>query len=56
MNSFKSRAGKSFRAMTTAGECAVMPIGTKSVSGSYLTFGVSTGAATCEPMAAASRV
>ena len=55
-NSFRSFAGKSFRAITTAGEWAVMPIGTKSTSGSYLTFGVSTGAATSEPMAAAKRV
>ena len=55
-NSFKSFAGKSLRAITTAGACAVMPIGTKSTTGSYLTLGVSTGAATCEPMAAASRV
>ena len=28
MNSFRSFAGKSFRAITTAGECAVKPIGT----------------------------
>ena len=55
-NSFRSFAGKSFRAIMTAGEWAVKPIGTKSATGSYLRFGVSTGAATCEPIAAASRV
>ena len=49
-------AGKSLRATITAGELAVGPIGTKSCAGSYLTFGVSTGAATCEPMPPASRV
>ncbi len=55
-NSFRLCAGKSLRAMTTAGEWAVMPIGVKAATGSYLRLGVSTGAATWEPMAAASRV
>src|SRR5882672_1670490 len=56
MNSFKSCAGKSLRAITTAGEWAVMPIGTKSTTGSYLTFGVSTDTATCEPIAGATDI
>ena len=55
-NSFRSLAGKSFRATMTAGECAVGPIGMKSRAESYLMFGVSTGAATCEPMQPASSV
>ena len=55
-NSFRSFAGKSFRATMTAGECAVGPIGMKSRAESYLMFGVSTGAATCDPMLPASSV
>ena len=38
-----------------AGECAVKPIASKSCAGSYFRFGVSTGAATCEPMLPASK-
>src|SRR6516225_11684398 len=34
----------------TTGDCAVKPIGAKSRLGSYFRFGVSTGAATCDPM------
>ena len=49
-------AGESLRATMTAGECAVKPIGLKSRSESYFTFGVSNGADTCDPMLPARRV
>ena len=55
-NSFRSFAGKSFRATMTAGECVVGPIGTKSRAEVVLMFGVNTGAATCDPMLPASSV
>src|SRR4029077_8759709 len=44
------------RNVMTAGECAVKPIGSKSRSESYFTFGVSNGADTCDPMLPARRV
>src|SRR6266478_9981794 len=56
MSSAKSLAGKSLRAMMTAGECAVKYIGSKSREGLYFRFGASTGAATCDPMLPASKV
>ena len=55
-NSRRSFAGKSLRATMTAGACAVKPIGSKSRAESYLMLGVSTGAATCEPILPASSV
>jgi hypothetical protein len=48
MNSAKSLAGKSLRAMMTAGEFAVKPIGSKSRDGSYFRLGVSTGVEVAE--------
>ena len=38
-NSFRSLAGKSFLASTRIGVPAIMPIGSKSVRGSYCSFG-----------------
>ena len=55
-NSRRFFAGKSLRVTTTAGACAVNPIGVKSRSELYLIPGVSTGAETCEPMLPASKV
>jgi hypothetical protein len=39
MNSFRSLAGKSLRATMRMGVPAVMPMGSKSVAGSYLRLG-----------------
>ena len=47
--------GKSLRAVTTAGECAVKPIGSKSLE-DRISDWASTGAATCDPMLPASKV
>ena len=50
MNSFKVVGGKSLRATTTMGVPAAIPIGAKSLVGSYLRFLYSAGAAPCVPM------
>src|SRR6516164_7441765 len=50
MNWRRLLAGNSLRATMTAGDCAVKPIGAKSRSESYFRLGVSTGAATCDPI------